>query len=93
MPERLSVQLEPRESTYEETTSTLILHGGADSISPPATARALAARLPHAELVLIAGAPHDVLNDATHRSVAAAVVQWLERLRLGAPFATIVEHG
>ena len=51
------------------------------------------ARLRAAELVLVAGAPHDALNDATHRSVAAAVVQWLERLRAGAPYSTIIEHG
>ena len=29
------------------------------------------------------GGRHDALNDLTHRTVAAAVVQFLERLRLG----------
>ena len=36
-----------------------------------------------AELVSIAGARHDVLNDLSHRTVAATIVLWLERLRLG----------
>ncbi|MED7947520.1 lysophospholipase [Streptomyces sp. BE303] len=60
----------------------LLVHGGADLVSPPATARRHAARLA-AELLLVADGRHDALNDAPHRSVAAAVVQWLERLRGG----------
>lgn len=60
----------------------LVVHGAADPVSPPATARRFAGRLA-AELVLVADGRHDALNDATHRSVAAAVVQWLERLRGG----------
>ncbi|MGW2400019.1 alpha/beta hydrolase [Kitasatospora sp. NPDC001664] len=60
----------------------LLLHGAADPVSPPATAHRHAARL-GAELVLVTDGRHDALNDAPHRSVAAAVVQWLERLRGG----------
>ena len=59
----------------------LVLHGLADPVVPPEAARRLAARLPRAELVLVTDGLHDVLNDAAHRSVAAQIVQWLERLR------------
>ncbi|MFB8166859.1 alpha/beta hydrolase [Kitasatospora purpeofusca] len=60
----------------------LVVHGSADPVSPPATAQRFAERLA-ADLVLVADGRHDALNDAAHRSVAAAVVQWLERLRGG----------
>ncbi|MEU6854012.1 alpha/beta hydrolase [Actinacidiphila alni] len=60
----------------------LVLHGAADPVSAPATGRALASRLPAATLATVTDGRHDVLNDIQHRSVAALVVQWLERLRL-----------
>lgn len=60
----------------------LVLHGASDPVSAPPTARALAARLPTSTLATVADGRHDVLNDLQHRSVAALVVQWLERLRL-----------
>jgi pimeloyl-ACP methyl ester carboxylesterase len=79
-------------SDYAEIgTVTLVLHGGADPIAPVEQARSLAARLPRAEFAVVPTAPHDVLNDSTHRSVAALIVQWLERLRGGPGFARIVE--
>jgi alpha-beta hydrolase superfamily lysophospholipase len=59
----------------------LLLHGAADPVSPPATARALAARLPLTTLATVTDGRHDTLNDLQHRSVAALTVQWLERLR------------
>jgi len=58
------------------------LHGSADAVSPLAAVRPWFARAPHAELVSINGGRHDALNDQTHRSVAAIVVMFLERLRL-----------
>ena len=42
------------------------------------------AGLPTGELVSIAGGRHDALNDQTHRTAAATIVLFLERLRLGA---------
>jgi pimeloyl-ACP methyl ester carboxylesterase len=63
------------------TQPILALHGQADPISSLEQARLLYAAAPAAELVSIAGARHDVLNDQTHRTVAATVVLWLERLR------------
>lgn len=65
------------------------LHGTADLVSPLRQARARYASAPRAELVTIDGGRHDALNDATHRSAAAAIVLFLERLRLGADLPTI----
>lgn len=59
------------------------LHGAADVISPLARVRPRYARAAAAELVSIADGRHDALNDATHRTAAATVVLFLERLRLG----------
>ena len=67
----------------------LALHGAADPVSPLADARERYAQAPRAELVSIAGGVHDVLNDATHRTAAAAIVLFLERLRLGADLPPI----
>lgn len=71
-------------------TPALILHGGSDPVAPVGHARDLAARLPRAELAVVDSAPHDVLNDATHRTVAAQVVQWLERLRNGPELTPLI---
>jgi predicted alpha/beta-hydrolase family hydrolase len=60
------------------------IHGTADPVSPLAAARARYAGASLAELVSIVGGRHDTLNDLTHRTVAATVVLFLERLRLGA---------
>jgi alpha-beta hydrolase superfamily lysophospholipase len=65
------------------------LHGGDDPISPLKAARDFYAAVPRAELVSIAGGRHDVLNDQTHRTVAATVVLFLERLRAGSALAPI----
>ena len=92
VPERLRAFLELDTAEYESVAPTLLVHGADDLLAPAALAQTFSAKLPQAELVLVAGAPHDVLNDSRHRSVAGAVVQWLERLRGGAPFAPIIEH-
>lgn len=65
------------------TVPVLGLHGEADTVSPFAAAASWYAGTPTAELVGIAGGRHDVLNDQTHRTAAATVVLFLERLRLG----------
>jgi hypothetical protein len=59
------------------------LHGTADPVSPLDAARERYRQASRAELVSIAGGVHDVLNDVTHRTVAATIVEFLERLRLG----------
>jgi len=71
------------------TQPALGLHGAADPVSPLADARQRYAQAPQAELVSIAGGVHDVLNDVTHRTVAATIVLFLERLRLGAELPPI----
>jgi alpha-beta hydrolase superfamily lysophospholipase len=65
------------------------LHGTADPVSPLDAARDRYRQAPRAELISIAGGVHDVLNDVTHRTVAATIVEFLERLRLGAELAPI----
>jgi alpha-beta hydrolase superfamily lysophospholipase len=62
---------------------SLGLHGEDDVISPLGSVRY------PGRLVSIAGGRHDVLNDVTHRTVAATIVLFLERLRLGAELPEI----
>jgi pimeloyl-ACP methyl ester carboxylesterase len=69
----------------------LVLHGADDPIAPVSGAVSLAARLPGAELAVARTSSHDVLNDAIHRTVAAHVVQWLERLREGKPGESLLD--
>lgn len=61
------------------------VHGRDDPLSPIEADRAWYT----AELVSVAGARHDVLNDQTHPTAAASVVLFLERLRAGADLAPI----
>jgi pimeloyl-ACP methyl ester carboxylesterase len=65
------------------------LHGAADPVSPLSAAREKYAAAPHAELVSIAGGRHDAFNDITHRTAAAVIVLFLERLRLGSDLPPI----
>jgi alpha-beta hydrolase superfamily lysophospholipase len=57
------------------------LHGAEDPISPLAAVRPRFAAAPDAELVSITGTRHDALNNMTHRTAAAIIVLFLERLR------------
>ncbi len=68
----------------------LVLHGDADPVTPLAEAAAVADLLPGASFVAINGGRHDVLNDLAHRSVAAEIVQFLERVRLAPDAPAIV---
>ncbi|MEU7816359.1 lysophospholipase [Pseudonocardia sp. NPDC049154] len=61
------------------------LHGTADPLGTVDTVRDWYARLGEAELVAIVGGRHDALNDQSHRTAAATVVLFLERLRAGLP--------
>ncbi len=65
------------------------VHGHDDSVSPFDAVRRTYAAIPRAELVGIVGGRHDALNDQTHRTVAATVVLFLERLRVDADLAHI----
>lgn len=74
------------ESLSATTVPVLIVHGSADAISSAEQVQQLARSLPGARLVIVDEGRHDILNDVAHRSVAAEIVQFLERLRLpGAP--------
>lgn len=66
------------------------IHGAADSLSPLGAAREWYRAAPAARLVTVTDGAHDALNDITHRSVAAVIVVFLERLRLGAGLPVIV---
>ncbi|MER5787066.1 lysophospholipase [Streptomyces sp. NPDC001980] len=68
----------------------LALHGKDDPVSPVAAARAAYDGSP-AHLVEFTGGRHDVLNDALHRTAAATVVLFLERLRLSPELPLIAE--
>jgi alpha-beta hydrolase superfamily lysophospholipase len=61
----------------------LAFHGSADAVSPIEEASVLLGAVPDLELIETVGGLHDALNDASHRSVAATIVLWLERLRGG----------
>jgi alpha-beta hydrolase superfamily lysophospholipase len=79
-----SVSLQPPDKPV------LLLHGTADRVT--AVADAVAPYAGAARIRLVEGGRHDVLNDATHRSVAATVVLFLESLRLGPELPVIVQE-
>lgn len=64
---------------------TLLLHGLADRICPPAGAQAVHQRLPHAALRWIDGAGHD----PAHPAMAAAMVRALDRYATDGRFGTV----
>lgn len=68
----------------------LAVHGAADRISPAEQAVAAYRTLGARQVTLVTDGRHDVLNDAAHRTVAATVVQFLERVRLGADLPEVV---
>ncbi|WP_433833142.1 alpha/beta hydrolase [Actinoplanes sp. CA-015351] len=70
------------------TIPTLGLHGDADTVSPLDAARD---SYP-GRLVSITGGRHDVLNDVTHRTAAATIILFLERLKLGADLPVIASE-
>ncbi|WP_338146079.1 alpha/beta hydrolase [Streptomyces scabichelini] len=67
----------------------LALHGADDTVSPLSEARRAYGALSGAEFVSLAGTRHDALNDVTHRTAAATIVLFLERLRLSPDLAPI----
>jgi len=76
-------ELPPRELLAAITVPVLAVHGGADPVSPFDQAREALTAIADLELVETVDGLHDALNDQQHRSVAASIVQWLERLRGG----------
>ena len=74
----------PRPARGSVTVPLLVVHGEADPVAPVASVRAVVERLgARTELVTVDGGLHDALNDVTHRTVAATIVRFLERLKRG----------
>lgn len=69
----------------------LALHGADDPVSPLNQALSAYAGHPSVRTVTFNGGRHDVLNDALHRTAAATVVLFLERLRLSPELPVIAE--
>jgi len=69
----------------------LVLHGTADVVTP--VEDAIGPYAGRARIRLVEGGRHDILNDLSHRSVAATIVLFLESLRLGADLPDIVVDG
>ncbi|MFJ5986166.1 alpha/beta hydrolase [Lentzea sp. NPDC092896] len=65
---------------------TLVVHGDSDPVTP----LALLEPLRDLRFRTVVGGRHDVLNDVSHRSVAATVVLFLESLKLGGDLPDIV---
>lgn len=61
----------------------LAFHGADDAVSPIDEAAVLLGAVPDLELIETVDGLHDAFNDQSHRSVAATIVLWLERLRAG----------
>lgn len=70
----------------------LAFHGSADPVSPVAETTSLLSAVPDLELIETVDGLHDALNDQSHRSVAASIVLWLERLRGGDVHVPVVRH-
>ncbi|MFC8432415.1 alpha/beta hydrolase [Streptomyces sp. NPDC057253] len=69
----------------------LALHGTDDVVSPLVRALSAYEGHPGVRVVTFNGGRHDVLNDALHRTAAATVVLFLERLRLSPQLPAIAE--
>lgn len=68
----------------------LAFHGTADIVSALVEVAAALSAVPDLELVETVDGLHDALNDQSHRSVAATIVLWLERLRGGDVHSPVV---
>lgn len=68
----------------------LVVHGTADTVTDASAVVTAYAAATEARTWLVEGGRHDILNDVSHRSVAATVVLFLESLRLGADLPPIV---
>jgi alpha-beta hydrolase superfamily lysophospholipase len=88
--ERIPEQLREPVDLAAVTIPVLGLHGVNDSISPLSEIQRTYAGLAHGRLSTVDDGRHDVLNASHHRSVAATVVLFLERLRLGKELPSIV---
>ena len=65
------------------TVPVLALHGAADQVVPLDAAVSVLEQFRDVEILAVRDGVHDVFNDIVHRSVAASVVLFLERVRVG----------
>lgn len=68
----------------------LAIHGSADTISPLTDAIPRYVNAGVTRAVVVDDGRHDILNDITHRSVAASIVLFLEQLRSGAAAPNLI---
>jgi pimeloyl-ACP methyl ester carboxylesterase len=68
----------------------LVVHGTADRITSAAAATTPYLGAADARVWLVEGGRHDILNDVSHRSVAATIVLFLESLKLGAELPPVL---
>lgn len=68
----------------------LVVHGTADRVTPADEATSPYVGATDARVWLVEGGRHDILNDVSHRSVAATVVLFLESLKLGAELPPVL---
>jgi alpha-beta hydrolase superfamily lysophospholipase len=68
----------------------LVVHGSEDVVAEPSAVVETFVDAPLASVRLVAGGRHDILNDVSHRSVAATIVLFLESLRLGSDLPPVV---
>lgn len=80
----------PRPAAGSVSVPLLVVHGSADEVAPVERVRETVRGLaPHTELVTVDDGLHDALNDVTHRTVAATIITFLERLKRGADLRAI----
>lgn len=65
------------------TVPVLAVHGAADPVAPLEAALPVLERWRDVEILAVRDGVHDIFNDIVHRSVAASVVLFLERVRVG----------
>jgi len=85
--EPVPAELIDRAAAARPTIPVLFVHGATDPLAPLEPVRKLAANLPNASVAIVRDGRHDALNDINHRTVAAEIVQFLERVR-ATPTAT-----
>ncbi|MFJ9390762.1 alpha/beta hydrolase [Nocardioides sp. NPDC101246] len=68
----------------------LVVHGDADPVTAAEQVTKAYADAPGVRRRLVAGGRHDILNDLSHRSVAATIILFLESLKLGSDLPAIV---
>lgn len=75
------VELFDRAELETSAAHHVVLHGDEDPLAEYEEVAQFVKGKPSAQLSVVVGAHHDVLNDIYHRAVSAAIVTFLERLR------------